>query len=63
LGSDNHRPTEAVLSSLITTCREVGVDPVAYLRDVFDRFAAHPQNRLKELLPEPWAAERSTFTP
>ncbi|MCX5653828.1 MAG: transposase [Planctomycetota bacterium] len=54
-GSDNGGHTAAVLFSLIATCQRHEVDPFAYLRDVLTRIAAHPMNRLAELLPDRWS--------
>jgi transposase len=54
LGSDNGGRTAAVLFSMIATCQRHGVEPFAYLRDVLTRIAAHPHNRLAELLPGRW---------
>jgi transposase len=48
-GSDNGGRTAAVLTSFITTCKRLGIDPFAYLRDIFERLSTHPQNRLAEL--------------
>jgi len=53
-GSDRGGRTAAVLSSLIATCQKLGVDPFAYLRDIFARISSHPQTRLAELLPDHW---------
>lgn len=61
-GSDNGGRTAAVLTSLIATCKRLGVDPFAYLRDVFERISRHPQTRLAELLPDPWKALTPTTT-
>lgn len=61
-GSDNGGRTAAVLSSLIATSKRHHMDPFAYLRDVFARISAHPQNRLDELLPDRWLTARSTST-
>jgi transposase len=55
LGSDNGGRTAAILSSLIATCKRLHIDTFAYLRDVLTRIAAHPKNRLEELLPDEWA--------
>ncbi len=57
-GSDNGGKTAAVLMSLCTTCKELGFDPFAYLRDVLDRVSTHPQSRIGELLPDCWHAPR-----
>ncbi len=59
-GSDNGGHTAAVLTSLIATCKRHHIDPFAYLRDVFERIAAHPKNRLEELLPDRWAAAHTS---
>jgi len=53
-GSDNGGHTAAVLFSLIATCQRHEVDPFTYLRDVLTRIAAHPINRLGDLLPNRW---------
>jgi hypothetical protein len=53
-GSDNGGQTAAVLTSLIATGKRLGMDPFAYLRDLFGRIAAHPNTRLAELLPDQW---------
>jgi transposase len=57
-GSDNGGRTAAVLTSFITTCKRLGVDPFAYLRDIFERISAHPENRVAELLPDKWMVAR-----
>jgi transposase len=59
-GSDNGGRTAAVLSTFIATCKRLRTDPFAYLRDVFQRISAHPTNRLDELLPDQWAAARTS---
>jgi transposase len=59
-GSDHGGRTAAVLSSLITTSKRLGLDPFAYLRDLFARISRHPQSRLAELLPDPWQATRQS---
>jgi len=58
LGSDNGGKTAAVLTSLIASSKRLGIDPFAYLRDLFERISAHPQSRLAELLPDQWKAVR-----
>ena len=55
-GSDHGGRTAAVLTRLIATCKRLHIDPFAYLRDLFPRLRDHPQNRLAELLPDPWKA-------
>jgi hypothetical protein len=47
-----------VLTSFITTCKRLDIDPFAYLRDIFERISTHPQSRLAELLPDKWMAAR-----
>ena len=54
VGSDKGGETAAVLMSLCTTCKNLGIDPQAYLRDVLDRISTHPASRIEELLPDRW---------
>jgi IS66 C-terminal element len=50
--------TAAVLMSLCTTCKELEINPEAYVRDVLDRISTHPATRIEELLPDRWKALR-----
>jgi transposase len=45
-----------VLFSFTATCKQLGIDAFAYLRDVLGRLPTHPVERLDELLPHRWAA-------
>jgi transposase len=58
LGSDKGGRTAAVLYSFTATCKLLGIDSFAYLRDVFERLPSHPPERLEELLPHNWKAAR-----
>ena len=53
-GSDAGGKTAATLMSLCATCKELGIDPFAYLRDILDRVSTHPARRIEELLPDRW---------
>lgn len=54
-GSDSGGTSWSIVASLIETAKMNGVDPFAYLQDVFRRMVAgHPFNRLDELLPWTW---------
>lgn len=56
-GSDAGGDTAATLYSLIGSCRLNGIAPLRYLRHVLERIAAHPINRIDELLPWRVAAQ------
>jgi hypothetical protein len=50
-GSDAGGERAAAIYSLVGSAKLVGLDPQAYLRHVIERIAAHPVNRVDELLP------------
>ena len=58
-GSDEGGHRAAILYSLVATCKEHGLDPWAYLRDVFARIPTRPDRRRAELLPRHWLAARA----
>jgi transposase len=51
MGSDDGGRRAASLYSLVETAKLNGLDPEGYLRDVLQRIAEHPINRIDELLP------------
>jgi transposase len=55
-GSDEGGARAAVLYSLIASAKRHGIEPYAYLRDLFTRLPTHPSDRLHELAPVEWAA-------
>jgi transposase len=58
-GSDAGGRSAAILYSVVGTCRRIGLDPLAYLRDAFARLPTLPASRVNELLPDRWAADRA----
>ena len=58
-GSDQGGERAAAMYTLIITAKLNGIDPEAYLRDIFVRVARHPASRIDELLPWNWAAARA----
>ena len=52
LGSDRGGRTAATLLSLVQSCKNLGNEPFAYLRDVLERVNTHPHSRLDDLLPD-----------
>jgi hypothetical protein len=62
-GSDKGGRTAAILMSLCTSCKDLGIDPQAYLRDVLDRMSTHPAKRIDELLPDRSEEPRRTDAP
>ncbi|WP_116108822.1 IS66 family transposase, partial [Lewinella sp. IMCC34191] len=57
LFADSHAGAQraAMLYSFFASCKRLGVNPCNWLRDVLERIADHPVNRLEELLPHQWA--------
>jgi transposase len=63
VGSEQGGHTAAVLLSFTSTCRRLGVEPWAYLRDVLTRLPTTPAAQLAELLPDRWQAARAAQSP
>ena len=60
MGSDSGGQRAAALYSLIGTAKLSGIDPAFYLRNVLEKIAEHPINRIEELLPWNIAASLKT---
>src|ERR1700675_2842387 len=56
-GSDAGGERAAAIYSLISSAKLNGLNPEAYLRNVLERIADHPINRIAELLPRNLASE------
>jgi len=59
VGSDDHAQAMANLFSLIASCKLHGLDPEAYLRDLFRVLVHWPRDRYLELTPRYWAQTRA----
>lgn len=61
-GSDDGAMRAATIYTIIATCKLCGVEPMAYVTDVFTKIedGTFPHGRLHELLPEQW---RKSATP
>jgi transposase len=59
-GSNSGGQRAAAIYSLVGTAKLNGLDPERYLRQVLNRIAEHPVNRIDELLPWKLAAKRDT---
>ncbi len=63
VGSDAGAHTAAVLFSFTATCKHLGIDTFAYLRDVFTRLPTQPVQSLDGLLPHRWQTARLALQP
>ncbi len=57
-GSDAGASWAATIYSLVVSCRELGLDPFDYFRDVIERVSTLPASRVAELTPSGWRAAR-----
>lgn len=57
-GSPEAAKNAAIFYTLIGSCKELGLDPWAYLRDVIARVGTHPASRVYELTPRGWLEAR-----
>lgn len=53
-GSHEAAKRSGMLYSLLGTCKMHGIEPYGWLRDVLQRIADHPINKISELLPHHW---------
>lgn len=53
-GSHEAAQRSAMLYSLLGTCKLHGINPFIWLREVLQRIAMHPINKIEELLPHNW---------
>jgi hypothetical protein len=58
VGSDDGAQANAVFTSLLASCRMLGVEPWSYLRDLFCLLPSWPKHRLLELAPVNWHETR-----
>jgi hypothetical protein len=58
VGSEDGGRASATLLSLVQTCRNLGINPQAYLEDVLRWIMGHPAQRIEELLPDQWLAAK-----
>src|SRR5262245_6577898 len=58
-GSEDGGKRAAVIYSLIGTCKLLGIEPFAYLRDALERLPSHPAERVAELTPRAWLSARA----
>jgi transposase len=67
IGSETGGRTAAVLYTLVGTCKHLGIDPFAYLREalpgVFALGEKPPEEKLLEWLPERWLLRRGRDSP
>ncbi len=63
VGSDDHAAAAGHLLSLVASARLHGLDPEAYLRDLFRVLGHWPRHRYLELAPKYWARTRARLDP
>jgi transposase len=62
-GSEDAAHDAAALYTLVASCRELGVEPWAYFRDVIERRAKEPTTPAATLTPRAWWAARRALDP
>jgi transposase len=62
-GSHEAAKRSAMLYSLMGTCKLHGINPFIWLRDVLQRIATHPINKIEELLPHNLSGEQAGWQP
>jgi transposase len=57
IGSARGGQAAAIMYSLVLTCKNIGVDPKAWLTDVIRNFPYTPEEELSSLLPQNWTPQ------
>jgi len=57
-GSPAGAERATILYSLVASCKELGINPAAYLKDVIERIPSHPNRLIAELTPRGWLAQQ-----
>lgn len=57
-GNDAAARNTSVVVTLVYACKELGINPVAYLTDILTRVSTHPASRVRELTPRGWLEAR-----
>jgi hypothetical protein len=53
-GSETGGETAAIITSITSTCKRLGINPYEYIKDVLTRLGANPNTNIDELLPDRW---------
>jgi transposase len=59
IGSEEAGPRVAAITSIVETCRRLGINVRDYLLDVLPKIPDWPAKRIAELTPREWAAART----
>jgi transposase len=59
-GSEDGAEAGSILLSFVQTCRGLGINPRAYLEDIFRRLMGHNAQKLEELLPDQWLSAKKS---
>lgn len=57
MGSEKGGQAAAIIYSLIETCKQNDVNPLAYLTDVLNKIPTYPNKNIRDLLPYNWKPE------
>lgn len=57
-GSEEGGHTAATIMSIIETCKRLGINPFAYMKDVLTRFPSAKTSQIDDFLPDRWLALR-----
>lgn len=53
-GSETGGETAAIITSITSTCKRLGINPYEYIKDVLTRLGANPNANIDEMLPDRW---------
>ncbi|MFQ5506769.1 MAG: transposase domain-containing protein, partial [Planctomycetota bacterium] len=62
LGFEEGARAGVVLLSLVQSCKELGINPLLYLRDVLPAISSTPASRVGDLTPKGWKRHQERLT-
>ena len=62
IGAEEAGWISATIYSMVTSCRDHGIDPAVYLKDILERLPSMTNHQIPEITPQAWIEQRKVFS-